>query len=103
MPVTLVQQEPHCQIRLDGRVTIASSAELKTLLLGWIATDKDLEVDLEEVEEIDLTVLQLLWAAEREAAEKGVGMLSRSSEAAALAARDTGFDRIPGARGTGAR
>jgi anti-anti-sigma regulatory factor len=100
MSVTLVQQEPHWLIRLDGRVTIASSAELKALLLDWIATSNDLEVNLESAEEIDLTVLQLLWAADREAAEKGVGMVSRPSEAAAMAARDAGFDRIPGARRT---
>jgi anti-anti-sigma regulatory factor len=100
MPVSLAQHEPRRMIRLEGRVTVASSAELKTLLLDWITAGTDLEVDLEHAEDIDLTVLQLLWAAGREASEKGVAMVSRPSEAATMAARNAGFERVPGAGAT---
>jgi anti-anti-sigma regulatory factor len=96
MPVTQVQEEPHWLIRLDGQINLTSATELKTLLLDWLASGKDLELDLERVEEIDIAILQLLWAAGREAAGKGAGMVGRLSEAAAMAARDAGFDRMPG-------
>lgn len=96
MPVSIAQHESHRLIRLEGRVGIASSGELKSLLLDWIASGTNLQVDLERTEEIDLTVLQLLWAAGRDAAERGIRMVSRPSEAAERAARDAGFDGIPG-------
>jgi anti-anti-sigma regulatory factor len=98
MPVTLQRHESHCLIRLEGQVTIASAAELKTLLLEWLAAGKDLELDLEGAEEIDITIMQLLWAAEREAARTGVGVVARASSAATIAVRDAGFasaTRVP--------
>jgi anti-sigma B factor antagonist len=91
MPVTLQQDESHCLIKLEGEVTLTSAAELRTLLLEWLAARKDLEMDLEGAEEIDITVLQLLWAASREAAGRGAGIVWRLSSAAAAAARDSGF------------
>jgi hypothetical protein len=42
--------------------------------------------------------LQLLWAAGREAAWKGTGIVSSVSDAAAIAARDAGFEHFPGVR-----
>jgi len=96
MPVTQVQEEPHWQIRLEGQVNLASATELKTLLLDWLASGKDLALDLERVEEMDITILQLLWAAGREAAGRGAGMVGRLSEAAAMTARDAGFSPMPG-------
>ena len=53
--------------RLEGTVSVASSVELKTLLLDGDLQRKEPPVDLERAEEVDLTILQLLWAAEREA------------------------------------
>ena len=100
MSITLVQREPNRLIRLQGRLTVAASAELKSQLLDGIASGKDLEVDMENADEIDLSILQLLWAASRDATERGVAMVSHPSEAATLAARDAGFDRIPGAEET---
>ena len=94
MPVTLQQDESHCLIRLEGQVTLTSAADLKTLLLEGLATGKGLELDLERADEIDVTILQLLWAGAREAASQGVGIVWRASEAATAAARDAGFDRM---------
>jgi hypothetical protein len=96
MPVTQMQQEPHWLIRLEGQVNLTSATELKTLLLDWLASGKDLELDLERVEETDIAILQLLWAAGHEAAGKAAGMVGRLSEAAAMAARDAGFNQTPG-------
>jgi hypothetical protein len=40
--------------------------------------------------------MQLLWAAGREAARAGNGIVSRASEAVEKAARDAGFETFPG-------
>jgi MFS superfamily sulfate permease-like transporter len=84
-------------IRLENTVSFTSADELKKLLLEGLASGKTLQLDLERAEEIDVTVMQLLWAAEREAARAGLGLVSRVSEAAAAAAREAGFERFPGA------
>jgi MFS superfamily sulfate permease-like transporter len=95
--VTEEQHATHLLIRLEGAVNFASAEELKRMLLEGLASGRDLQLDLERAEEIDVTVMQLLWAAEREAARTGLGIVSRVSEAAATAARDAGFERFPGA------
>jgi hypothetical protein len=96
MPVSISQLGSQRLIVLEGTLGVACSAELKSLLLDEISSGRRLHVDLERAEEIDITILQLLWAAEREAETRGVGMISHPSEAAASAARDAGFGAIPG-------
>ena len=97
MSVTGEQHATHLLIRLENTVSFTSADELKKLLLEGLASGKTLRLDLERAEEIDVTVMQLLWAAEREAARAGLGLVSRVSEAAAAAAREAGFERFPGA------
>ena len=101
MPVTVDRLETHWLIRLEGELTLTSAAELKQLLLEWLASGKGLQLDLEHASEIDITLLQLLWAAGREAARTGAEVGSRVSEAAAAAARVLGFDRFAGAAARG--
>lgn len=101
MPVTLDRLETHWLIRLEGELTLASAPDLKPLLLEWLASGKDLQLDLERAREIDVTLLQLLLAAGREAARTGVEVESRASEAATAQSRDLGFDRFPGAGAEG--
>ena len=96
MPVTMELSETHLLIRLEGAVNVAFAEELRRLLLEWLATGKDLQLDLEGTEEIDITVMQLLWAAGREAARAGVGTTGRVSEVARTAAREAGFEQFPG-------
>jgi anti-anti-sigma regulatory factor len=81
---------------LDGEFNLTAAGELKRLLLEWLASGGDLQVDLEQAAEIDITLLQLLVAAESAAAHSGAGFAARVSPAAAMAARDAGFDRFPG-------
>ena len=95
MPVTVDRLATHWIVRLDGEFTLASAPELKALLLEWLASGKDLQLDLEQAGQIDITLLQLLWAAAREARRAGAGISSRVSETAAVAARDAGFERFP--------
>jgi len=82
-------------VRLEGEVTLASAADLKKRLLDWLAAGTHLELDLQRVDEIDIPILQLLWAAGRESAAKGARLVGPPSEAAARAAREAGFDRLP--------
>ena len=84
------QAAPHL-IRIEGQTSLASAVAVKQLLLAGLASGADLELDLESVEEIDVTLLQSLWAARREARRAGVGFVIRSSGAVAGAMREAGF------------
>ena len=96
MPVTLQHEESHWEIRLEGQVTLAAAEELKKLLLEWVAARKDLTLDLQRVEAIDLTIMQLLWAAGREATHTGTRIVGRIPDALAVTLREAGFAGWPG-------
>ncbi len=83
-------------LRLDGDQNLTSALKLKGLLIEGLASGKELQVDLEKVQEIDITVLQLLFAAGREASRESRGFVSRVPEAVSSAARDAGFESFPG-------
>ena len=95
MSVTIKRSETDLMIRLEDAINVTSAEELKNLLLEGLVSGKDVHLDLERAEEIDVTVLQLLWAAGREADCKGARMVIRVSEAAAAVAREVGFERFP--------
>lgn len=91
MAVTLDRGETHCLVRLEGQVNIAAAAELKNVLLQALASGKELRADLGPASDLDVTALQLLLAAEREAQESGTrfvlaGPLPGEIAAGALAA-----------------
>ena len=92
MPATLEHHESHSLIRLEGECTIASAAVLKKLLLEGLVPGGNLRVDLERADKIDITVMQLLWAARRDADRKGAKISIRASDATDRAARDAGFE-----------
>jgi len=96
LPVIVEQLEGYSLIRLEGACTLANAAELKTLLLEGLASGRDLHLDLACVEEIDIAVMQLLWAAGREAQRAETRIALRMSEAAGALAREAGFEQIPG-------
>jgi ABC-type transporter Mla MlaB component len=96
LPVTMERHESHELIRLEGELAVTSAAELQRVLIEGLASGRELQVDLQRAEAIDITVLQLLWAAEREAARTGARLALRVSDAAAGAAREAGFERFPG-------
>ena len=82
-------------IRLEGDIGVAVAAELQTLLIEGIASGKELWLDLERAGRIDITVLQLVWAAARERGN-GRGIVQRLSDQADGIARDAGFPAFPG-------
>jgi anti-anti-sigma factor len=96
LPVTLELLESHSLIRLQGEFNIASAVELKQALLEGLAAGTDLHLDLEKLTICDITALQLLWAAGKEAARTGVKFVAPVTEAAAQAAREAGFELFPG-------
>jgi anti-anti-sigma regulatory factor len=103
MPLTVDRDDPACWwIRVEGEFNISSAGELKSALLEGLSSTKELQVDLERAEGIDITLLQLLVALSRERAGQG-GIVSQVSQAAAAAARDAGFEAFPGLAASGAR
>jgi anti-anti-sigma factor len=73
LPVDLIMREERNMIRLEGAVDISSAAELKQRLLRALEEAAgSIEVSLAEVTEMDVTAVQLLWAAGRKAEKLGV-------------------------------
>jgi len=85
------------QVRLSGEVTVVSAARLRAELLAAIASDGDIHVDLEQVEDMDLSAMQLFLAAAREAAAQGRTFQASVPAAVEFAAREIGFECFPGA------
>jgi len=66
------------------------------MLLECLAARKDLELDLERVDEIDISILQMVSSAARDAARAGVALDITASPSVVAAARDAGFAGISG-------
>jgi anti-anti-sigma factor len=98
MAVKIERQDCHWLVRLDGEVTLVCARQLQEALLEWLREGKDLELEMEEVEEIDVAALQVLWAAGREAAEKKRRITARYSAAVRRATADAGFEPMPALR-----
>ena len=58
------------RIGIEGELSIFAAAALRQRLLDAIVTDKEVEVDLSQVSEIDSAGIQLMVAAKREAAAR---------------------------------
>ena len=96
MPMSCDESEVLSLLRLQGDVTISSAAELKNLLLAALARGRDIHIDLSCVTEFDVTALQLLWAAERNAKGAGVGFsfAGPCPQDVALALAAAGFEKF---------
>lgn len=101
MSVTMERNDAGALIRLDGSVTVTAATELRRLLVEGLACSSSLQMDLERVDEIDITTLQLLWAAGREAIRVGGSIKIDLPETFGLAAREAGFEHFPEAHGSG--
>lgn len=73
MPVTLQMGETDSVVSLEGAVDIGSAAELKRLLIEALQAGKEVQVSLERATALDITAVQLLWAAERAAGKSEIG------------------------------
>ncbi len=97
MAVAMDESEGQCVIRLDGEVGIACAQELKKVMLQALASGKELQVDLRCATELDVTAIQLLWAAEREARKFGRRFVLAGEAPAEIVAAVTeaGFEAFP--------
>jgi anti-anti-sigma regulatory factor len=71
--ITLEQSELQSVLRLEGAIDIASAAELKESLLKALGTASEVRVSLDGAADLDVTAVELLWAAGRKAKGIGVG------------------------------
>lgn len=99
MPFTIQHQDTVRVIECAGDCGVNAAAELKALLSDALSSTEDLRVDLALAGEIDIVVLQLLWAAEREAAQTRRTFVCQPTDRGRTAARDAGMVRFPGDAG----
>ena len=97
MGIVLEQQEESSVIRLEGTIDIALAAELKATLLKALKTSKNVDVALDADADVDVTAIQLLWAAERESGASGVEFKRSGQlpEMVVASLKDAGIDRFP--------
>jgi anti-anti-sigma factor len=69
MAVTLQLEETSSALRLEGAIDIRTAAELKQALVEALDAGKPISISFEKVVEADVTAVQLLWAARRQALE----------------------------------
>jgi anti-anti-sigma regulatory factor len=97
VPITSEQSEAQCLIHLEGEISIPFAAEFKQTLVQALNEGKDLRIDMEGATELDITALQLLWVAEREAKKASLGFSAAGSVPEQIRAATTaaGFERFP--------
>jgi anti-anti-sigma regulatory factor len=95
--ITFEHRDRSSVICLEGMIDIASAAELKTILLEALKSGKALCIALDHSTDLDVTAVQLLWAAEREARASGVefSLAGPVPEPVSAALKDAGFDSFP--------
>jgi anti-anti-sigma factor len=93
MAVTVDIQEGTRYIRLTGSLDIAHAAELKRVLVDAIPSSPRVCIEVAGVSAIDVTIVQLLWAAVSYAKSAGLDLILEGpvSEAAAKSLALTGI------------
>ena len=87
-------------VRLEGDVNISHAAELKELWLKAIDSGKELAVCLDSTTDLDITALQLLYAAQHHAICAGVAFSVEGAIPVEIGAvmADAGFEILLGAK-----
>lgn len=103
MPVTLEQKDALTFIRLEGAIDVGCAGELKELLMEELKSGAPIYVALESTTVLDVTAVQLLWAAAREAQRVGVefGFKGQTPEAVRCALAEVGIENFPVPAATG--
>ena len=94
MSITSAVNETQCVINLQANVDISDAADLKQALLDALLSHKKLCLDLTGVTDMDITAVQLLWAAARESRREGISftVMGAVPEEITSTIRDAGFD-----------
>lgn len=97
MGIALEQSEESSVIRLEGAIDIACATELKKVFLDALASGNPVRVALDGCTDLDVTAVQLLWAAEHEARALALGfkLAGPVPEPVWAALKDAGFERFP--------
>jgi anti-anti-sigma regulatory factor len=96
MGVIVERRDEGNVVRLEGTVDISSAVELKGHLLETLKSGQDLRLDLSAATYLDVTAIQLLWAAQREAGVRGARCFCEGQvpEAVRSSLRDGGFEKL---------
>lgn len=97
MSIAVEKAEEATMLRLEGTIDIASAAELKAALVNVLDTGKPLRLWLAALVDLDVTAIQLLWAAERGANASGVEFRlgGQVPDTLSAALKEAGFERFP--------
>ena len=97
MPITVDREAEPGLIRLEGEVDISLAEELKQALLEALAQKGEVRISLEAAKGMDVTAVQLLWAAEQEARKAGTVLAWQGTvpEGVRASLREAGFERLP--------
>jgi anti-anti-sigma regulatory factor len=97
VPIAVDRSDAKTVIRLDGTVDISCAAELKTQLAAALGAGGELRVNLEQVADVDVTWVQLVWAAQREELRAGIkfSFSGPVPEKIGAALQDAGFNGLP--------
>jgi anti-anti-sigma regulatory factor len=92
--IILEQGEKTSCVRLQGSIDISLAEELKTILVNALRAGGEIRVLSGDVTYLDVTAVQLLWAAEREAGRVGVRWIFGDALPEPVRANlvDAGFD-----------
>lgn len=96
MPFTVERNGGLSRIRLQGAIDIDCAAELKENLSEGLRAGGRLCVSLEDVTGLDVTAVQLMWAAARESNGAGVEFaVEGQAEPVLSALLYAGFESFP--------
>ncbi len=96
MSVTFDRNQALFVLRLEDEIDIRCAAELKQGLVDALAAGTGLQIDFVRATQVDITAIQLLWAAQREAELKGVALTAAGPVPANICAelREAGFEKL---------
>lgn len=85
-------------VRAEGELTVQHAAEFKTCLLDVLGRAESVRIDLQAVEDMDLTCLQLLCSAHKAAllAGKSISLDNEGSDLLGHSIDRSGFSRSRG-------
>jgi ABC-type transporter Mla MlaB component len=97
---TVEKSEKSNIICLDGAIGIDSAAELKSTLSAALNSGSAVVISLERCAYLDVTAIQLLWAAGREAKASGIAIefSGRLPEQLSATLSGAGFECFPATR-----
>jgi len=95
--VVIDQDGQSSLIRLDGVIDISCAAELKEVNMKALQAGKPVLIALEGASGLDITAMQILWAAERAARAQGLSFALEGQlpEGRCATLRDAGWEGFP--------